>query len=85
MLDFASRRSARVGTFSSRLPIPSTKRPETTKLTASAAIANGALSTSTRTPARAGPLSCAADRLTSSFELPSTSCVRSTSEGRYDW
>ena len=27
----------------------------------------------------------AADRLTSSFELPSTSCVRSTSEGRYDW
>ena len=42
-------------------------------------------STWTRTPATAGPLSCAAERLTSSFEFPSTSAVRSTRDGRYDW
>ena len=32
-----------------------------------------------------GPASWAAERLISSFELPSTSCLRVTSEGRYDW
>ncbi len=32
-----------------------------------------------------GPASEAAERLTSSFELPSTSWSRVTSDGRYDW
>ena len=32
-----------------------------------------------------GPTICAADRLISSFELPSTIWSRSTSAGRYDW
>ena len=85
MLAFASFRSARVGTFSSCLRIPSTNRPEARKLIASTRIAYGAFSAWTRTPATAGPLSCAAERLTSSFEFPSTSAVRSTSDGRYDW
>jgi hypothetical protein len=85
MLLFASRRSSRVGTFSSRLPMPSTKSPDTRKLSASTRIANGARSSSTRTPAAAGPPSCAPERLISSFEFPSTSCSRSTSDGRYDW
>ena len=37
------------------------------------------------TPAAPGPASCEVERLISSFELPSTSWSRSTSEGRYDW
>jgi hypothetical protein len=82
MLVFDSFRSARVGTFSSWLRIPSTNRPETRKLSASTRIAYGAFSAWTRTPAAAGPLSCAAERLISSFEFPSTSAVRSTRDGR---
>ena len=39
MLAFDSFRSARVGTFSSRLRIPSTNRPEARKLSASTRIA----------------------------------------------
>ena len=58
---------------------------EPTKLTASNAIAAGAFSRSTTTPASPGPPSWAAARLISSFELPSISCCRSTSDGRYDW
>ena len=36
-------------------------------------------------PPNPGPAICAAERLISSFELPSTICSRSTSDGRYDW
>ena len=32
-----------------------------------------------------GPAMFAAERLISSFELPSTTCSRPTSAGRYDW
>jgi hypothetical protein len=58
---------------------------EPRKLTASKAIATGALSRSTMSPARPGPPSWALERLISSFEFPSTSWCRSTSAGRYDW
>jgi hypothetical protein len=44
MLVFDSFRSARVGTFSSRFRIPSTKSPDARKLSASRRIAYGALS-----------------------------------------
>ena len=69
----------------SALRILKMKSAEPTKLTASKAIAAGALSALTTTPARPGPPSCAAARLISSFALPSISCSRSTRDGRYDW
>ena len=71
--------------FRSSLRMLKMNSAEPTKLTASNAIATGALSRSTTTPASPGPPSCAAVRLTSSFAFPSISCCRSTSVGRYDW
>ncbi len=61
------------------------KTAETAKLIASRNIAKGAPKMPIRPPAVPGPASCEVERLISSFELPSTSCSRSTSEGRYDW
>ena len=61
------------------------KPPEAKKLTASTRMAYGAVIAPTSTPAIPGPASEAAERLTSSFELPSTSWSRETSDGRYDW
>ena len=61
------------------------RRPEPMKLIASTSTATGAVSAWTSTPAIAGPASWAPEREISSFELPSTSCSRSTREGRYDW
>ncbi len=52
---------------------------------ASVSTAQGADSSETSPPAAAGPPSWAADTLSSSFELPSTSWFRRTSDGRYDW
>jgi hypothetical protein len=59
-----------------------TKAADATKLIASPMTATGAESAATRTPPTPGPTICAALRLTSSFELPSTISSRSTSEGR---
>jgi hypothetical protein len=61
------------------------KIAERKKLIASSSTVPGALTASTSTPARPGEASWAAERLISSFELPSTSWSRATSEGRYDW
>ena len=72
------------GTFSAAR-IGSMNAVEMRKLAASSAIAYGAVRTPIRTPARPGPPICAAETVVWSFELPSTSCSRSTSEGRYDW
>ena len=58
------------------------KSVEMTKLTASSATAYGAVSTPMRTPARPGPPICAADTVVCSFEFPSTSWSRSTSDGQ---
>ena len=58
---------------------------EPRKLTASSRMAYGAVTAPMSPPASPGPASAAAERLISSFELPSTSWPRSTSEGRYDW
>ena len=58
---------------------------ETTKLIASVSTATGAVRIPISTPPRPGPPSCAAERLISSFELPSLSWSRLTSVGRYDW
>ena len=61
------------------------KRPDARKLSASRRTAYGAVKTSTSTPPRPGPPTCAAERLISSFEFPSMIWSRSTSDGRYDW
>ena len=78
------RSSACSGGGSSRR-MPKMKPPEAKKLIASTRMAYGAVIAATSTPAIPGPASDAAERLTSSFELPSTSCSRETSDGRYDW
>ena len=70
--------------FSSGFRIPSRKSPEPTKLIASTSTAYGAVKISTSAPANPGPPTCAAERLSSSFEFPSMICSRSTSDGRYD-
>ena len=76
--------SARSGSVSV-FRIEKRKSAETKKLIASSRIATGAPTAEMTTPAEPGPASCEAERLISSFELPSTSWLRSTSEGRYDW
>ncbi|HEX5172739.1 MAG TPA: hypothetical protein VFV91_01175 [Gaiellaceae bacterium] len=61
------------------------KTLETTKLTASATIAYGAVMKPIRTPDRLGPPIWATDTVSWIFEFPSIRCSRSTSDGRYDW
>ena len=61
------------------------KAVETTKLAASRMIAYGAVIAAISTPARLGPATCAVETVVCSFAFPSTSCSRSTSDGRYDW
>ena len=58
---------------------------ETTKLTASTRIAYGAVTAAISTPARPGPAVPAPAAVVCSFEFPSISWSRSTSDGRYDW
>src|SRR3954451_4889958 len=70
---------------SSRCRIEIMNRLETTKLTASATIAYGAVIAAIRTPERFGPPTCAIATASCSFEFPSTNCSRGTSAGRYDW
>lgn len=62
--------------------IANTATAEATKLMASAMMANGALTMPMSTPPNPGPAIWAADRLISSFALPSTIWSRSTSDGR---
>jgi hypothetical protein len=62
-----------------------TKLADARKLAASARIAYGAVTAPISRPARPGPATCAPERDTSSFEFPSTSSCRPTSDGRYDW
>jgi hypothetical protein len=58
---------------------------EARKLIASARMATGAVTRPMSAPATPGPTRPAAEREISSFEFPSLSWLRSTSEGRYDW
>ena len=70
---------------SSCLRMPRRNKPEPRKLIASTSTAYGAVKISTSPPAIPGPPTWAAERLISSFELPSMIWSRSTNEGRYDW
>jgi hypothetical protein len=56
-----------------------------TKLAASASTAYGAVKARTRSPPTPGPPINAAERVTSSLELPSIRRLRPTSEGRNAW
>ena len=71
--------------FSSCLRIPVRNAPDAKKLIASTSTAYGAVIRPMSPPATPGPEICAIVRLTSSFELPSMICSRSTRDGRYDW
>ncbi len=75
--------SAGSGCSSSRR-MRKTNAAEPTKLIALSRIAYGAVIAAMSTPASPGPASWAAERLISSFELPSSRLSRSTSDGRYD-
>ena len=57
----------------------------TNGLAASTSTAYGPVTRRIRTPARPGPVIPAPETVTWSFEFPSTSASRSTSDGRYDW
>ena len=70
---------------SSRFLIAALNQPDATKVNASTKTAYGAVSTWISPPPIAGPAPCAAETVTCSFELPSTSWLALTSEGRYDW
>src|SRR5689334_14405192 len=61
---------------SSRWRIEIMNTAETTKLTASATIAYGAVIAAIRTPERFGPPTWAIATVSCSFELPSTRCSR---------
>ena len=81
----ARRPSSRFSSGGSFLRIASRNTPEMKKLTESHTTAYGAVRSWISPPATGGPASWPAERVTSSFELPSMRCSRSTSAGRYDW
>ena len=81
-LGFAAVGSLASAGGSSGLRIPRRNRPEPRKLIASTSTAYGAVKISTSAPAKPGPPTCAAERLISSFELPSMIWSRSTSDGQ---
>ena len=69
----------------SRFRIQKISPPETTKLTASTTMANGAVSSPTIPPPSGWPRTWAAEALTWSFELPSMRSSGSRIAGRNDW
>lgn len=73
------------GTCGSAILIARSDPAETRKLAASAITAYGAVNACTRNPPSAGPATWATDSLAWSLALPSTSAVRPTRAGRYDW
>src|SRR5437764_5371876 len=75
----ARRPSSCFSSGGSFLRMASRNNPETKKLTESHTTAYGAVRSWINPPAAGGPASCPAERVTSSFELPSMRYSRSTS------